>query len=319
MKSIWMLVAWVLMCCPALSQSSAPLADVSNKPPHDREFWRAIAKNHYAVPEGQQVFPLLRELSGYVGSRDSELRDDLAYSITTVCIKHQKQISVDELNSLLDEWEANLRVGIAESPLEKPTGEGDPKSDAVLKRSFSALSLVALAERDLDMPFLSEDRYRTLLADALAYLKDERDLRGFDPTIGWIHATAHTADLLASLVRNPLLKPEDQSHILDAISARLSSVHEIFSFGEQDRLALAAARIALRKDFDTTAFHAWLSALDASDQRVWKDSPPKLDLLRTFENDTYMLRGFALYLCTSPSTLVITATQNEVFKVLRGR
>lgn len=169
------------------------------------------------------------------------------------------------------------------------------------------------------MPFLSEERYRTLLADALAYLKDEHDLRGFDPTIGWIHATAHTADLLAALARNPLLKSEDQSRILYAISARLSSAHEIFSFGEQDRLALTGARIALRKDFDTTAFHAWLSALDASDQRVWRDSPPKLDLLQTFENDTYMLRGFALYLATSPSTPTITATQNEVLEVLRGR
>jgi len=318
-KSIWMLVAWFLMCSPALSQSAAPFADVSNKPMHDREFWRAIAKNHYAVPEGQQVFPLLRELSRYVGSRDSELRDDLAYSITTVWIKHQKQISLDELNSLLDEWEANLRVGIGESPVEEPAGEGAYKNDSVLKRSFSALSLVALAERDLDMPFLSEDRYRTLLADALAYLKDERDLRGFDPTIGWIHATAHTADLLAALARNPLLKPEDQTHILEAISRRLSSAHEIFGFGEQDRLALVAARIALRKDFDATAFHSWLSALDASDQRVWKDSPPKLDLLRTFENDTYMLRGFALYLATSPSSPVIAATQQEVLKVLRER
>ena len=318
MKSIWMLVAWFLMCCPALSQSSAPFADVSSKSAHDREFWRAIARNHYAVPEGQQVFPLLRELSGYVGSRDSELRDNLGYSITTVWIKHQKHISVDELNSLLEEWEANLRVGIGDSPIEESGGE-DSKNDAVLKRSFSALSLVALAERDLDMPFLSEDRYRTLLADALAYLKDERDLRGFDPTIGWIHATAHAADLLGALARNPLLKPEDQSHILDAISARLSSAHEIFGFGEQDRLALAAARIALRKDFDATEFHAWLNALDASDERVWKDSPPKLDLLQTFENDTYMLRGFALYLATSPSTPAITATQNEVLKVLRER
>ena len=36
--------------------------------------------------------------------------------------------------------------------------------------------------------------------------------------------------------------------------------------------------------------------MDTNDQRVWKDSPPKLELLQTFENDTYMLRGLALYL-----------------------
>jgi Protein of unknown function (DUF2785) len=308
-KSIRILMAWFLMCCPGLAQSSAPAAAVSNKPAHDREFWRAIAKNHYAVPEGHQVFPLLRDLSGYVGSRDPELRDDLGYSITTAWIKHQKQISVDELNSLLDEWEANLRVGIGE----------ESKNDSVLKRSFSALSLVALAERDLEMPFLSEERYRTFLSDALAYLKDERDLRGFDPTIGWIHATAHTADLLAALARNSLFKREDQSHLLDAIARRLSSAHEIFRFGEQDRLALAIARVVLRKDFDASAFHGWLSTLDASDQLTWKDSPPKLEQLQTFENDTYMLWGLAGYFSMSPSTAAVTDAQNEVLKVLRER
>ncbi len=323
MKSIRILMAWFLMCYPVLAQSSAPAAAVSNKPAHDREFWRAIAKNHYAVPEGQQVFPLLQELSGYVGSRDSELRDDLGYSITTVWIKHQKQISVDELNSLLDEWKANLRVGIGESLVEQTGAErsaaGGSGNDSALKRSFSALSLVALAERDLEMPFLTEERYRTFLSDTLAYLKDERDLRGFDPTIGWIHATAHTADLLAALARNPLFKREDQRHLLDAISGRLSSAHEIFRFGEQDRLALAIARVVLRKDFDASAFHGWLSTLDTSDQLTWKDSPPKLERLQTFENDTYMLWGLAGYFSMSPASAAVTDAQNEVLKVLRER
>ena len=32
---------------------------------HTRDFWREIAKNHYAVRVGQPVFPLMQELSGY--------------------------------------------------------------------------------------------------------------------------------------------------------------------------------------------------------------------------------------------------------------
>jgi hypothetical protein len=309
-KWIAIVVALFLMSFPALAQPPAHGGvvqehGVPGKPAHDREFWRSIAKNHYAVPEGQQVFPLLQELSGYFGSPDSELRDDLAYSITTVWIKHQKQISTDELSSLLDDWQANLRVGIGES------GNND-----VLKRSFSALCLAALAERDLKMPFLSDERYQAFLANALAYLKDERDLRGFDPTIGWIHATAHTADLLAALAANPLLKTEDQPRLLDAIAKRLSSAHEIFAYGEQDRLA---ATIAARKNFDAPAFHRWLSALDAADQRTWKDAPPHLDLLQTFENDTYMLRGLAAYLCGSTAGPAVVEARNEVLKVLQDR
>ncbi len=36
---------------------------------HGREFWRAIAKNHYAIPAGQEAFPLARELSGLIDKR----------------------------------------------------------------------------------------------------------------------------------------------------------------------------------------------------------------------------------------------------------
>jgi len=303
-----MFVALLLMCSPVPAQVRAPAEGAQGKPAHDREFWRSIAKNRYAVPEGQSVFPLLRELSGYLGSRDSELRDDLAYTIIAVWIKHQKQLSATELNSLVDEWRTNLRVGIGESG-----------SDSVFKRSFSALCLAATAERDLKAPFLGEERYRTLLADALAYLKDERDLRGFDPAGGWIHATAHTADLLAALVSNPLITSQDEGRVLDAISGRLTSAHEIFMYGEQDRLALVAARVARRKDFDTQAFHRWLTALDAADQQVWQDSPPKLELLQTFENDTYMLRGLAVYLCTSTPNPAVAEVQNAVMRSLQKR
>jgi Protein of unknown function (DUF2785) len=199
------------------------------------------------------------------------------------------------------------------------TGIGETGNDGILKRSFSALSLVALAERDLKMQFLGEERYRAFLANALAYLRDERDLRGFDPTLGWIHATAHTADLLAALAANPLLKKEDQVRLLDAIAGRLSSAHEIFTYGEQDRLSALAATIVVRKDFDAPAFHNWLSALDAADQKVWKDIPPHLELLQTFENDTYMLRGLAANLSVNASGPAGMEAQKAVLKVLQKR
>ncbi len=310
MKWITMFLATFLMSIslllPLPAQSAPSSEEATGKPTHDREFWRAIAKNQYAVPEGQSVVPLLHELSGYLGSPDPKLRDDLAYTITAVWIKHQA-VPSDVLNSLLDEWRANLLVGLGESG-----------TQSVLKRSFSALCLAALAERDLKTPFLTDKQYRALLTDALTYLKDERDLRGFDPVLGWIHATAHTADLLAALAHNPLLKSEDQAHLLSAIAERLSSAREIFTYGEQDRLALAAARIVLRKDFDQAGFNKWITTMDTNDQRVWKDSPPKLELLQTFENDTYMLRGLALYLGGSSDAAVADA-QQLVLKTLQNR
>jgi hypothetical protein len=251
---------------------------------------------------------LVRELSNYLGSTDSELRDELSYNILESWIVEQGKLTSPELLSLAQEWQTNLQIGT-----------GDSGADMVFKRSFSALCLSLLAERDHERPFLDEEHYRTLLKNALAYLRDEHDLRGFDPVKGWIHATAHTADLLAALADNKFFKLTDQRVVLDAIELRMSSAHAIFSYGEQNRLAAVAATIALRKDFDMPAFQLWLTNLNAADQKTWKDSPPKLSLLQTFENNTYFLRGLVGYLhVKSPDPAVVEA-QKAVIQSLRNR
>ena len=83
-----------------------------------REFWQSIARNHFAVPEGQPLSPLLQELSGLLGSPDPELRDDLAYSIIDQWVRH-KDISTTDLNSLADAWLAISLAAIGR-PIEKP-------------------------------------------------------------------------------------------------------------------------------------------------------------------------------------------------------
>lgn len=303
----WKIVLLAVILAAQMARAAQSGAVDQTAPTHDRQFWREIIKSRFAVPAGQPIFPLLRELSTYLGSNDPELRDDLAYTIIDVWIKYQKDLSAEQLNVLADEWRANLRERIGESG-----------SDSVLKRSFSALCLASLAERDLKIPFLGEQRYRQLLESGLAYLKDERDLRGFDPVLGWIHATAHTADLLAAVAENSLLRIDDQLRMLEAVATRLSSAHQIFTYGEQDRLARVVATIALRKDCDTAIFEKWLSSLDESDLRAFKDSPPKIELLQTFENDTYMLRGVGLYLWSTKGN-ANPSSRDVVMKILRQR
>lgn len=277
-------------------------------PVHDRPFWREIAKNKYALPQGQSAFSLARELSSDLASPDPELRDDLAYSILDVWIVYRNYLSPPELISLLESWQSNLRSGVGES-----------STDSVLKRSFSALCLATLAERELKSPFLGEARFRDLLENALNYLKDERDLRGFDPVKGWIHATAHTADLLAFLAANSLLTVEDQSRILRAVSERLSSADQIFAYGEQDRLANVVATIVGRKDFDAPAFHQWLTNLNEVDRKVWNDTPPNDFLLKRYQNNSYMLQALAARLYMQPKTAVVTSALDEVTRLLHKR
>jgi hypothetical protein len=247
-------------------------------PAHDRQYFRNIASHSFAVPPGTSAFALARELMPWLASPDPELRDTLAYTILDVWTRHS-QLTGQELLTLLPSLQQNLTGGI-----------GGSGTDSVFKRSFSALTLASFAERDLRQPFLSSAQYRDLLAAALAYLRDERDTRGFDPVKGWIHCTAHTADLLAALARNPHFTPADQQTLFAAVEQRLNSAGRIYTFGEQDRLAVALLSIVIRDDFQLSSFQNWLESVQ-QDGVVWQKSPPDPVQLALFENHTYLLEA----------------------------
>jgi hypothetical protein len=275
---------------------------------HDREFWRSIVRRNYTVPEGESAFVLARELSGLLGSPDPELRDDLAYSILATWIVDQGKFSQPELLSLLDEWRANLRSGLGESG-----------TDSVLKRSFSALCLASLAEYDLKAPFLGASHYRALLTDALAYIKGERDLRGYDEHKGWIHATAHTADLLKILAGNTLFTKNDQQAALAAIADKLSSVSEVYTQREQDRLAQAVVAIVKRADFDGPSFDDWLDRLKKEDKAISSNRPFTLAALARFQNHTYMFEALLARMSMENLSPAGARARDALINVLRTR
>jgi hypothetical protein len=221
--------------------------------PHPQAYWRAIAGQKYDVPLGETAQRLAPELLASLGSTDSELRDDLAFSILSAWIYRKKLLTPDDLRPIARALEDNLRKGI-----------GETETDGVLLRSFSALTLSVIAARDNETPFLSAGEYRQLLDAALAYFHDERDTRGFDARTGWIHSAAHTSDLLKFLARNHLLAPADQPRILSALTAKNLDTASPFVQGEDERMARVAISIVRRTDFDREAFRAWLAALQAA-------------------------------------------------------
>jgi hypothetical protein len=269
-------VLFVLSGAPSLH--AQPLTPAATNSPHTPQYFRDIASHSFAVPPGASAFALAQELTPWLASPDPELRDTLAYTILDVWIRHGQLTNAD-LFTLLPSLQQNLTSGIGESG-----------TDSVFKRSFSALTLASFAERDLRQPFLSPARYRDLLAAALAYLRDERDIRGFDPVKGWIHSTAHTADLLGALARSPHFTPADQQALFTAVEQRLQSAGHIYTFGEQDRLGVTLLSVIIRDDFELSSFQHWLESVQ-QDSAVWQKSPPDLVQLSLFENHTYLLEA----------------------------
>jgi hypothetical protein len=230
---------------------------------HGKEFWKQIAQNDFRVPAGESAPALIMDLSESLGSPDPELRDELAYEISAAWIYRDQRLSGSELLPLVHKCKSNLRHGV-----------GQNGTDSVFLRSFSALELSLVAALDLKKPVLSDGEFEQLLTAALNYMNAERDLRGYDPQKGWMHATAHTADLLKFLGRDARLKPADQARILDAIAGKLRQRH-VFVFGENERMAAAVLSLIRRKDFDRSGFDNWLSHFAQQDVSLW--ASPELD------------------------------------------
>jgi len=214
---------------------------------HPPEFWRAIANAKFEPPAGADVPALALELCDLFASPDAELRDDVGYSTFVAWTFQKKLLDAAALRPVTATLLKNLRVDI-----------GSTGSDAVFRRSFSALALGVVAARDNTDHVLSEAESRALLDAALQYLNDEKDVRGYDQTKGWMHSAAHTADLIKFLARGRFITTTDQARVLDAI-ARKMSANGVFVYGEDERYARALLSIVNRSDFDRDGFAAWLT------------------------------------------------------------
>jgi len=214
----------------------------------DKTFWAAIKAADWAVPDGHTVTDLTPSLVALLASTDPVLRDEIGYECFVAWIERDTHYSHTELHQLIDTLTANLQDGISE------TG-----SDSVLKRSFSALVLSIIGHYALTEDFLDTDAINTLLDKALAYLLAEKDLRGYDDALGWVHAVAHTADLLKFLARNPHSTADQHTRILNAIAAKLGAAEGIvYTHDEDERLVWAVFDIMRRDLLTQDDWTAWL-------------------------------------------------------------
>jgi hypothetical protein len=287
------IVGCVLLALPVFA--SAGIQQTSSAP-HDKAYWQTIVSHEYKPPEGSSVRDLAMELNSYLGSPDPQLRDGFAYSILTAWMTRVHALDAETIRSLAHTWLKNIDH-IDSAP-----------TNAVLLRSFSTLMLSIVVARDNAEPFLTVDEFHDILNGALAYSQAETDLRGFDPRLGWIHATAHTADLLKFLARSRYITPPDQSSVLAAIAHRLQSAPTVFVYGEDERLARATLSVVLRKDFDAAAFSEWIKTLRQAIPQV--EQPSETDL-HTGQNIKNFLSKLDVILAMQPDQTPSVKTAQE--------
>lgn len=226
---------------------------------HDSAFWKAIKERDFAVPEGESVSALVLELADLAADTDPILRDECGYEILAVWVYRKNLLNGKQLEVLRRKLLPAMTFHIGESD-----------TDTVFRRSFSALYMSVLAAQDLQKPFLSSAAFKETLDSALRCYTDEKDLRGYVPKKGWAHATAHVADLLKFLARNPQLSLEDQRRIVAEVSQRCRTVPSVFAWGEEARIAAALLSVVDRKDFNASIFDGWFRGLIDEHQELWK-------------------------------------------------
>lgn len=300
-RRLFVALGWVALSVPPLATPDT----VQRVSKDDPAFWRALTEK-CAIPDGESAAGLVREAVGFLGSTDPVWRDDIGYGVVAACVYGERRLSAEERGALVDSLLANLQRGI-----------GQVGNDSVLLRSFSALDLSLFAALELQMQALDDAGYRRLLDAALAYLREERDLRGFEPRVGWIHATAHTADLLKFLARDPRFSRSDQDRLLDAVWVRMTaSGAPVFTHAEDERLAAAVLSVVRRTDFEVALLAPWLERFVQMEQAAWAMTPPQESALDASQNARNLLKS--LYVLLSLPAPEPTAGQLTARAAVQG-
>ncbi|WP_329375924.1 DUF2785 domain-containing protein [Streptomyces sp. NBC_01351] len=194
--------------------------------------WNSIEAAACAVPAGRPMEELVRGLSHALADPDPLIRDGAAYSVLSTWIA-RGAIDAPRRLALGDEMTARFF---------------DPEIQA---RTFAPLVLDML---------VSKGDFRADWVPAFErWYANERDLRGHDEKLGWLHAVAHGADLLGRFGCHPEVAPR---RMLDLAAARLTAhTDHVFDQLEDDRLARAVARILTRSDMSERDATAWLDPI----------------------------------------------------------
>ena len=270
----------------------------------DKDFWISIAKNDYKTPEDHTLEELTKTLFGYLSSADPELRDDIAYIVYANFLKRE-MYSKEDVQAHVKELTSNLEKGI---------GETDP--DSVFLRSFSVLLLAEIVYNDNKKPLLGKDQVHFILEKALQYLNAEKDPRGYVPVKGWVHALAHTADLMQELGKNRFSEKDELEKLLQGIANKLvHSTNWVYIHGEDERLANAVMAMFQRDVVATDFLTDWLKSM-TEPNKSWKGAYTDENQVKAFHNTRNFLRSLSDTLRKSEDMPQKQEYQNSVFEAL---
>ncbi|MGW0966465.1 DUF2785 domain-containing protein [Streptomyces sp. NPDC002516] len=209
--------------------------------PKDHITWSSVAAEGFPFPEGVPVPRLVDELSAMLVSPDPKARDDQAYTAAAHWIGEGRLDEV--LESLGD------------------TAAGRFTHPEVQARTFAPLVLRCVLARGVaapgTVPEAAAERWYVPFA---AWYPAEPDIRGWDDSLGWLHAVAHGADAAAVFAQ---VLPDRCAELLELCARRMTAAVDYRYVQLEDaRLARAITRILLVPGLSPEQATGWLSVID---------------------------------------------------------
>jgi len=248
-------------------------------------YWRQVQEADFEVPADRPLDDLTAELTRMLGSNDPVVRDGTAYPALATWTS--RGVYDDLLSGLGDGMAAGLAVGL-----------GEPESDSVFRRSFSALVLGECVARDNAAGLVPPGKVMEWGDRIFTWYVRERDLRGYVPGKGWAHAIAHGADAIGTLAESAHLGTTELTVLLDVLADRITLPADTqFVHGEPDRMAAATLNVLRRNLVPLSVIEPWVSRLAAgATARVPRGTDP---FLRRGNSESF-LRALYLQLALAP-------------------
>lgn len=245
--------------------------------------WTQVLANEYQVPDDRSLPELTAELTTMLGDPDPHARDEVAFPVLATWVSE----------GVYDDLLVGLGDGIAAG---LATGLGETGTDTVFRRTFSALVLGCVIERDTEERLVPGEQVLRWGDRIVGWYLRENDLRGFVPGRGWAHAVAHGADAIGALATSPHLTKAELAVLLDVIADRALSATEPLLCGEPDRMASAALEVFRRNLVPVSDVESWLGRLEERANPFGGSDVTERDPYASTTNPQALLRAVYLQL-----------------------
>ncbi|MFD1851816.1 DUF2785 domain-containing protein [Oceanobacillus bengalensis] len=225
---------------------------------------------------------LIDRMLDNIGSVDSELRDTLIFN-TFGSLILEDYLTKKQMEHILEDCLSYLFLDI-----------GQKESDSVFTRSFSALVIGLILEKDRQQRFLSDDVLIQVFEESITYLRLENDIRGYVKGKGWAHSIAHGADLLTEAIRHPHFNIVLSSKCLEIIKICLfkeSTSEAPYVDDEEERLIFAVEAL-MEKGLTDSDIAIWVLSISNELKELLENEGYRLSFFWKRTNVVNFLRGF---------------------------